>query len=194
MKRIIIGAWIIWSAVPVFAQSESQQSQGERPGHRSGIETDLLWPVFPGAFRAHFTRTLWQKGHWRGDAIAGLNVDFPVNRDTEGRFADYSIATGYRQYFWRGLHVEFSQTTGLGVLEKHVATGRDYRSFDWLVSAYTGYRFSLGKGGFYLLPQLGLAAVLYKSNPWPIFEDKTLSKQVGERPFPLASVRFGYNF
>ena len=42
--------------------------------------------------------------------------------------------------------------------------------------------------------QFGVAQVLYKSNPWPIYEDETLTKEVGETPFMLGSLRFGYNF
>jgi hypothetical protein len=137
---------------------------------------------------------LWQKGQLRGDIYGGINIDFPQNRETEGRFADYSIASGYRQYLWKGLHIEFSQTTGMGVLQNHVTTGRTYRSFDWLMTGYAGYRFTFARKKLYLLPQFGIARVIYKSNPWPIYADKTLSTEVGETLFPLGSLRFGYNF
>jgi hypothetical protein len=46
----------------------------------------------------------------------------------------------------------------------------------------------------YVLPQFGIAGVIYKSNPWPIYEDKKLTKEVGESPFLFGSLRFGYNF
>ncbi|MBU3659021.1 MAG: hypothetical protein FGM14_04075 [Flavobacteriales bacterium] len=171
----------------VSAQSEEKQSKFR-------IETDILWPFVAQASRTHFTIKLWQKGNLRGDIYAGINIDFPRDRETEGRFADYSLASGYRQYFWRGLHLEFSQTTGLGVLQNHVSTGKTYHSFDWLVSGYIGYKFEFAKKKLYVLPQFGLAGVLYKSNPWPIFEDNTLTKEVGESPFILGTLRFGYNF
>lgn len=114
---------------------------------KSAVEIDALWPFYPGTLRAHYTRTLWQKG----DLLLGVNIDFPVNRDTEGRFADYSIASGYRQYFWKGFHVEFNQTTGLGVLENHVSTGETYRGFDWLISGYIGYKFDVAKNSIFYL-------------------------------------------
>jgi len=97
-------------------------AQTEPESRKWAIETDILWPIFPGATRTHITFQCWQKGALRGDVYAGINVDFPQNRETEGRFADYSIASGYRQYFWKGLHLEFSQTTGIGVLQNHVST------------------------------------------------------------------------
>lgn len=173
--------------MPVLSQTDLNQST-------YAVETDILWPFFPGATRTHFTVKLWQNGHLRGDVYGGVSIDFPQDRETEGRFADYSIATGYRQYFWEGLHVEFSQTTGLGVLENHVSTGKTYNSFDWLVTGYVGYKYEFASNKLYILPQFGVASVVYKSNPWPIFEDKTLTKDVGETPFMLGSLRFGYNF
>ncbi|MFN6175937.1 MAG: autotransporter outer membrane beta-barrel domain-containing protein [Flavobacteriales bacterium] len=162
--------------------------------HKYGLETDVLWPFFPGATRTHFTIKLWDNGRLRGDVYVGVNIDFPQDRETEGNFADYSLASGYRQYLWKGLHVEFSQTTGLGVLKDHVTTGKTYNSFDWLVSGYAGYKFEFAQRKFYILPQAGIAYVAYKSNPWPIYEDATLTKEVGETPFMLGSLRFGVNF
>jgi hypothetical protein len=168
-------------------------AQTQKSG-KYAIETDILWPFFPGATRSHFIMTTWQKGGWRGDVYLGLNVDFPQDRETEGRFADYSMASGYRQYFWKGLHVEFSQTTGLGVLQNHVTTGKTYRSLDWLISGYVGYRFDFARKKLYVLPQFGVAGVVYKSNPWKIYEDKTLTREVEEKPFLLGSLRLGYQF
>jgi hypothetical protein len=188
MKTILFTLGIVsFLAIPIFAQTVQKSS-------RYGLESDILWPFFPGATRTHFTIKLWQKDHLRGDIYAGVNIDFPRDRDTEGRFADYSIASGYRQYFWKGLHAEFSQTTGLGILQNHVTTGKTYNSFDWLVTGYMGYKFEFAQKKIYVLPQFGVAGVVYKSNPWPIYEDNTLTKEVGEAPFMLGSLRFGYNF
>ena len=171
----------------VFAQTEQKQT-------KYAIETDILWPFLVQSTRTHFTIKLWEKGNLRGDVCVGFSNDFPEDRVTEGRFADYSIASGYRQYFWKGLHLEYSQTTGMGVLQNHVTTGKDYYSFDWLVTGYIGYKFEFAKKKLYILPQFGVAGVIYKSNPWPIYEDETLTKEVGETPFMLGSLRFGYNF
>jgi hypothetical protein len=186
MKHIALFLFLLILSIPVSAQDSEPR--------KWGIETDILWPIFPGATRTHLTYTLWNKGGLQGDVYVGISADFPQDRETEGRFADYSIASGYRQYLWKGLHVEFSQTTGLGVLENHVSTGKDYRSFDWLMTGYAGYRFDLPGKRFYVIPQFGVARVVYKSNPWPIFEDETLTKEVGESAFMLGSLRFGLSF
>ena len=189
MKKspLILGIVSLFSTSS-FAQTEQKES-------KYAIETDILWPFLVQTTRTHFTIKLWEKGNLRGDVYVGLNIDFPEDRATEGEgFADYSIASGYRQYFWKGLHLEYSQTTGMGVLQNHVTTGKDYKSFDWLVTGYIGYKFEFAKKKLYILPQFGIAGVIYKSNPWPIYEDETLTKEVGETPFMLGSLRFGYNF
>jgi hypothetical protein len=62
------------------------------------------------------------------------------------------------------------------------------------MSLSVGYKIPFGKSGFYLTPQLGFAYVVYKSNPWPIYEDDSLTKEVGESPFFQGAVRFGFNF
>jgi hypothetical protein len=186
-KSILLIGLVSMLTVNAFAQSDSKES-------KFGLETDILWPFLVQTTRTHFTMKLWQKGNLRGDVYAGVNIDFPRDRETEGRFADYSLATGYRQYFWKGLHLEFSQTTGLGVLENHVTTGKTYNSFDWLITGYVGYKFEFAKQKLYVIPQFGVAGVVYKSNPWTIYEDNTLTKEVGESPFMLGSLRFGYNF
>jgi hypothetical protein len=186
-KSILLIGLVSMLTMNAFAQNDSKES-------KFGLETDILWPFLVQTTRTHFTIKLWQKGNLRGDVYAGVNIDFPEERETEGRFADYSLATGYRQYFWKGLHLEFSQTTGLGVLENHVTTGKTYNSFDWLITGYVGYKFEFAKKKLYVIPQFGVAGVVYKSNPWPIYEDNSLTKEVGESPFMLGSLRFGYNF
>ena len=192
IRTILLFALLTLMLSPALAQSDQVPPVPFHP--KLSIETDILWPIFPGAFRGHLLFNLWQRGQLRGDVYVGVNYDFPQDRTTEGRFSDLSLASGYRQYLWEGLHIEFSQTMGIGTLENHVSTGEDYRSFDWLVTGYVGYKFNFARNKLYLLPQFGLAGVIYKSNPWPVFEDESLRNEVGETPFPLGSLRFGYNF
>jgi len=113
-KSILLLGIISLISTSSFAQTEQKES-------KYAIETDILWPFLVQTTRTHFTIKLWEKGNLRGDVYVGLNIDFPEDRATEGEgFADYSIASGYRQYFWKGLHLEYSQTTGMGGLQNHV--------------------------------------------------------------------------
>jgi hypothetical protein len=193
MKSLTIFALFISGLGMAQTQPSSSLSSKQHLSVKNGIEADIIWPFAAQAFRAHYTHTVWQKNELQGDLIVGINIDFPRNRETEGNFADYSIASGYRQYFWKGLHVEFNQTTGLGVLKDHVSTGKTYTSFDWLMSGYVGYRFNIAKK-WYAIPQFGVSGVVYKSNPWPIYEDETLTKEVGEEPFMVGTLRVGIRF
>ncbi|MCU0369237.1 MAG: hypothetical protein MUF39_10465 [Cyclobacteriaceae bacterium] len=193
MKLLLITILFIVITVISNAQHSSSLAANQDRSTKHGIEVDVIWPFVAQAFRAHYTHTLWQKNDQRGDLLVGISIDFPRDRDTEGRFADYSIATGYRQYFWKGLHAEFNQTTGLGVLEDHVTTGETYKSFDWLMAGYVGYRFNIARK-WYAIPQFGISGVVYKSNPWPIYADETLTKEVGEEPFLVGTLRVGIQF
>lgn len=195
MKQIIlICGMILMMTTTSFGQKVENTST-------LGVETDILWPFFPGLTRTQATITLWQDGDVKGDLLVGINSFFPDDRETEGRFSEYSIVTGYRQYLWQGLHVEFSQSTGMGMLDNHVTTGKSYKSYDWAVTGYIGYKFELTTfnstsviKSLYLIPQFGIERVIYKSNPWPIYEDKSLTKEVGERPIILGTLRFGCTF
>jgi hypothetical protein len=193
-QTILIFAMVLTMTSILLAQKVENSST-------FGVETDILWPFFPGLTRTQATITLWQDGDLKGDLLVGVNSFFPDDRETEGRFSEYSIVTGYRQYLWQGLHVEFSQSTGMGVLDNHVTTGKSYKSYDWAVTGYIGYKFELAEfnptsviKSLYIIPQFGVERVIYKSNPWPIYEDKTLTKEVGERPMMLGSLRFGCTF
>lgn len=185
----------------VLTMTSTLLSQKVENSSTFAVETDILWPFFPGLTRTQATITLLQDGDLKGDLLVGVNSFFPDDRETEGHFSEYSIVTGYRQYLWQGLHVEFSQSTGMGVLDNHVTTGKSYKSYDWAVTGYIGYKFDLAEfnptsviKSLYIIPQFGVESVIYKSNPWPIYEDKTLTKEVGERPIILGSLRFGCTF
>jgi hypothetical protein len=172
------------------------QNQTAKAPFKNGVEVNILLPIFPGKiFNAKYTRTLWQKNHLKGDVLIGFNTDLPVERETEGTFSEYSLLTGYRQFFFKGLFAELAQTTGYGRLTNHVTTAKDYNSFDWLITGTGGYKFEFGKSKrFYSILQVGMATVVYKSNPWPIYEDKTLKKDVGEQPFFYGGVQIGIHF
>lgn len=185
----------------VLTMTSTLLSQKVENSSTFAVETDILWPFFPGLTRTQATITLLQDGDLKGDLLVGVNSFFPDDRETEGHFSEYSIVTGYRQYLWQGLHVEFSQSTGMSVLDNHVTSRKSYTSYDWAVTGYIGYKFDLAEfnptsviKSLYIIPQFGVESVIYKSNPWPIYEDKTLTKEVGERPIILGSLRFGCTF
>ena len=175
-----------------FAQ---QLEKVQPPQPKWGLETNVLWPIFPGnLIRVQATRTLWQKQHLKGDVLVGFNVNFPQDRTTEGRFSDYSLVTGYRQYLYRGFHVEVNQQIGYGSLQNHVTTDKEYRSLDWGVQLLGGYKYDIPNTRWYTAVQLGVGGTVYQSNPWPIYTDDTLNEEVGNEIIFIGGIQLGIHF
>jgi hypothetical protein len=182
--------------VTILAFSTSSYGQTTVPNEKKwGAEFNILWPIFPGnLIRTQVTRTIWQNEKIKGDVILGININFPQDRDTEGRFSDYSIVTGYRQYLLKGLHIEFNQQMGYGNLKNHVTTKKEYKSFDWGVQLLAGYKYDIPKTRIYTAVQLGAGSTIYQSNPWPIYTDNTLTKEVGNEIIFVGGIQLGVKF
>ena len=177
---------------PALAQSDQVPPALFHP--KLSIETDILWPIFPGVFRGHLLFNLWQRGQLRGDVYVGVNYDFPQDRTTEGRFSDYSLVTGYRQYLYRGFHMEVNQQIGYGSLQNHVTTDKEYRSLDWGVQLLGGYKYDIPNTRWYTAVQLGVGGTVYQSNPWPIYTDDTLNEEVGNEIIFIGGIQLGIHF
>lgn len=187
---------IIFSIITVVSFGQQSKQNNEAPDQRKwGIEVNVLWPIFPGnLYRVQATRILWQKNKLRGDLILGGNTIISDKREEEGTFSDYSLVTGYRQYFGKGLHLELTQQTGFGNLKNHVTTGKEYNSFDYGMQLLAGYKFNIPRSRFYTAVQMGLGRTIYQSDPWPIYEDETLEKVVGNETIFVGGVLVGIRF
>ncbi len=187
-------AYLLGGLLLLAGHGSHAQGVADSEARKWGAEANVLFPIYPGKkINAKVTRTLWQSGNLRGDALLGFNIGLPDDRDTEGRFSEVAAAWGYRQYFGRGFNVELYNVTGLGKLEKSVRNGQYYNSFDWLVAGLVGYQIPLGSR-FYVLPQFGYAKVVYKSDPWPVLDEDDRTKEVGETAFPFGGVQVGVRF
>ena len=85
-KSLLIIGIVSLISTSSFAQTEQKES-------KYAVETDILWPFLVQTTRTHFTFKLWEKGNLRGDVYVGLNIDFPRDRATEGRFAVSTLPT-----------------------------------------------------------------------------------------------------
>jgi hypothetical protein len=190
MRRVFLTiALIAITAITTFSQEQNN------PSRKWGAEFNILWPIFPGnLIRTQMTRSIWQNENIKGDVLFGININFPQDRETEGRFSDYSIVTGYRQYLFKGLHVEFNQQMGYGNLKNHVTTKKEYKSFDWGVQLLAGYKYDIPKTRIYTALQLGAGSTIYQSNPWPIYTDNTLTKEVGNEIIFVGGIQLGVRF
>lgn len=155
-------------APPTTPSAEASPPRFSASGHRVGdgveLETSLLWPAFPGLlFQLKSAIPVTRRGH----LLVGVQFALPEDREDEGEFSNVAVNLGWRQYLWKGLHVDGLVNSGYGRLRDNVIDGRDYDSFDVELMALAGWRFELGRV-YALVQPLGLGGVVYKSDPWPI--------------------------
>ncbi|MBO0937117.1 hypothetical protein J2I47_11220 [Fibrella sp. HMF5335] len=183
-KTILIVAtcWFMFSMLPGFAQTMSP---------KWGIETELVQPFLPnvGIIRLQATRTITSlTGTNRGDLLVGVYIRPNVRHDIVEKINEYMLMVGYRQFVWRGLHLEGKTNIGFSEGTKNRFDGKDYNHLSWFWEANAGYLFSLagkGRSGLYLLPQAGVIS--------------SISSNIGPRggesdTFPQASLIVGFQF
>jgi hypothetical protein len=167
-----------------------QASEQRFPDH--GLRLNVLWPLYPGKkYRAAYRLALHDQHQFRTELIVGLGVSLPEDRDTEGRFSEANVSMAIRQYFASPWHLELMTAYGQSRLENHVTTSRDYTSRDLEFMGLVGYEWRLAE--FWSLDlQAGAGKVVQKSNPWPIYKDKTLEKEIGEVAIPIGVLHLTY--
>lgn len=162
-----------------------------------GTEINLLWPVYPGnIYKGQITYETWRKNELAGDAFVGLHIRPTEFREKEGHFANYALTFGYRQFVWKGLHLEVYNAFGPGFNSNNVVTGKDYTSWDYEVGFLAGYRWEFLKKekrersrfSPYLSTQHGLFYVAAKSNPHPV------EGASGESAIYVGTLNFGVRF
>jgi hypothetical protein len=160
----------------------------DAPREGIGLETSLLWPIYPGTFfQLRATIPVWP-GH--GELLVGAQGRLPEDRPDEGRFHNLDAQLGWRQYFAWGLHLDAIVNAGWGRVSNSTITGQDYDSFDLEAMAVAGWRYSVGPLYAAIQP-LGIAAVVYKSNPWPIRGEGSPRT---EGPIYVGNILFGVLF
>ena len=159
---------------------------GDRVGRGIGIETSLMWPLFPG-FLFQLRTAIPIAFDGRAQLIAGAQGHIPHDRAEEGRFMSLAGQVGLRGYLWKGLHVDALSTAGVGRLEGSVVDGKTYNSLDVELMALVGWRFEAGPV-YALLQPVGISSVVYRSNPWEIVGQ---GRRTSEPPIYIANVIVG---
>lgn len=156
MKNALIlsaTCWLLLIVRPAFAQTIPP---------KWGIETELVQPFIPnvGIYRLQVTRTITSPDRTnRGDLLIGAYIRPNVKHDIVEKIDEYMLIVGYRQYVWRGLHLEAKTNIGFADGTKNRLDGKNYNNFSWFWEANAGYKFTLtGKGanGLYVIPQFGI--------------------------------------
>jgi hypothetical protein len=178
-------------ASPSIAPSEPPllSVAGDRVGKGTGVETTVLWPVFPGnLFQLRVTIPVALQG--RGQLLVGAQGHIPHSRSAEGRFSSLAAHIGFRTYLWKGFHIDAMTNLGIGRLRGSVVDGKDYDSFDAELMATIGWRIEAGPV-YALLQPLGIGAVVYRSNPWAIVGE---GRRTSEPPIFIGNVVVGVQF
>ena len=145
-----------------LAASDHALAQTSAVLPRWGVEADLLVPFVPTAhiITLRASRTIVGYGTAKpGDLVVGVYLRPNVKHDVVEEIDEYLLTVGYRQYLWKGLHLEGQTDWGFAWGTKNKIDGLDYNNFAMLVEGHAGYRFLFSPTktkGLYLNPQVGI--------------------------------------
>lgn len=161
MKKSILALAVCMTCIalhPVLGQTTEKTSTP-----KWGLEVELIAPFLPevGIITVKATRTITQNStHTRhGDLLLGAYIRPKVKHDIVEKIDEYLITLGYRQYFYKGLHVEAQLDAGYAWGTNNKIDGKDYNNFALLGEVNAGYTFHLPSrkhSNFYILPQFGV--------------------------------------
>ena len=92
-----------------LAASDHALAQDNAAPPKWGVEADLLVPFVPTAhiITIRASRTIVGYGTDKpGDLIVGVYLRPNVKHDVVEEIDEYLFTVGYRQYLWKGLHLE----------------------------------------------------------------------------------------
>ncbi len=124
------------------------------------IEMELIQPFLPnvGIIRLQTSKTLTAPNKKRGDILLGAYIRPNVKHDIVEKINEYLLITGYRQYLWKGLHLEAKSNIGYAWGTKNLIDGKDYNNFSWFWESNLGYKIDFAKkqhSNLYAIAQFG---------------------------------------
>lgn len=151
------------------APSPRPSDSQEQDLHAWGVEIEGVQPWIPTIhiFRMRGTRTLWGSADGpRGDLLLGFTLRPGIEHDVVETIHEYQAAVGYRQYLYRGLHLEAGLDVG-AAWGTNLVDKKRYHTATLFLNTNVGYRFgffepggffaaSKSAVGFYVLPQAGV--------------------------------------
>lgn len=158
MKKSLL---VLAAALLLFTGKIFSQISSETP-KKWGIETELIQPFLPnvGIIRIVATHTLTSPdSKMKGDILLGAYIRPNIKHDVVEKINEYLLITGYRQYFWKGLHAEARSNLGYAWGTKNLIDGKDYNKLSWFWEANAGYKFDFAKkqnSNLYAITQFGI--------------------------------------
>lgn len=149
MKKVVL----ITAIVLILYGSKAFSQTNGSDSKKWAFETELVQPFIPevGIIRVQATRSLTKKN----DLIIGAYIRPNVEHDIVETINEYLFILGYRQYIWKGLHVEAKSNIGFAEGKMNKIDGKDYNNFSWFWEANAGYKIKLNQT-FYVTPQFGV--------------------------------------
>jgi hypothetical protein len=100
------------------------------------------------------------------------------------------LSIGIRQYFWKGLHVEYVSNLGRARITNSKVDGKDYSAFVIFSQSFIGYKFNVLKREKFNLFVIGQGGFGYAKNfnQWP-----ELNSNVSPI-YGLGDLKIGINF
>jgi hypothetical protein len=141
---------------PVSAQNQS----GTATSKHWGIETELVQPFIPTIHiaRVQASKTLYATPKHQGDLLIGAWIRPNVKHDVVEKINEYMVMLGYRQFLWKGLHIELKSNMGYAWGTRNLIDGKDYETPTWFWESNLGYKFDFAKRethNYYLILNAG---------------------------------------
>jgi hypothetical protein len=143
------------------------QEKAQLTSSKWAFETELIAPFLPeiGIITVKAVKTITSNSSktMYGDLLLGLYVRPNVSHDIVETIDEYLLTIGYRQYLYKGFHIEMQIDGGYAWGTKNKIDGKDYNNFALLGEINSGYKINLtnkSKYNFYLLPQIGVLSGL----------------------------------
>jgi hypothetical protein len=152
----------IFSALLLLMSSQAFSQTSSDSPKKWGLETELVQPFLPtvNIVRLQATRTLTKpESKMKGDLLFGMYIRPNVKHDVVEKINEYMLILGYRQYFWKGLHLEGKANVGYAWGTKNLIDGKDYETSTIFWESNLGYKFNLTnntKSSLYVIPQFGI--------------------------------------
>jgi hypothetical protein len=183
MKKIFATFLLSFAlAPPAHARADEAEETAARG---VSAELNVLWPFYPGGIsEMKVLIPIFGDEHLRGELLLGVYADYAwVVRRESGPTALIAAKTGWRQYFYAGIHAELSFTTGLRHEIEHPAGGGtrdDLISRAWVLA---GYQHELSDR-FYINARGGAGFLVFRTNHYD--EEKKIA--------PGADLNLGVKF
>jgi hypothetical protein len=159
-----------------WAQESLLQEEAETrvaPASRWSVETSLTFPT---------ARIYMAKASYRASKKIDLGVGVAfqnwenVETAPRGQSNAWTLLVSYRQYLWRGLHVEAELWPAHNRFESYV-DGLTYSGLEMWAEYKVGYVFHLSPR-LHVIPQPGIGHAVWMQTRWPDFGDGSYGEMV----------------